>query len=54
MKILKIALIVTQIIVIIQIVINIQQTQQISELNKKVACLEQGRIYVGDGFCANK
>mgnify|MGYP001611533686 CR=1 FL=1 len=36
------------------VLIDILTDIQIKELNKKVLCLEQGKIYVGDGFCANK
>lgn len=33
--------------------VNTFQGWKLSELEAKVSCLEQGRVYVGDGFCAD-
>ena len=54
MKILVICFIILQIVVVIHAYLNVLQNRRIEELNQRVLCLEQGRIYVGFTFCADR
>lgn len=52
MKNLAIAIIIVSVAVLFASIHNIIQTYQIDKLQKEVRCLNQGRVYVGDNFCA--
>ena len=54
MKILTISFIVLQLIILVQIYININQTKQINELQSHVLCLRMDKLYVGEEWCVNK
>lgn len=54
MKTLIIAFIIAQTILIFEVIINFNQTNQIKELRSSVWCLERGQIYVGDVWCVDK
>jgi len=47
MRTLAITLIITQILVIIQVAINIQQTLKLDEFQKEINCLHHDLVYVG-------
>ena len=54
MKLLVVSVIILAVAVYLMGLVTVPQIKALKILNYKIKCLERDRIYVGEGFCAEK